>query len=131
MTAEIRNWYPLLVVSGALLTVSMNSALWVVLNAESSSRQRAMRLADITWWGVLMSTIAVAIMSVQIDPQLIDRLKAAPWGFIFPVVALAGLFGVRASRMPQMEFLAFFFSCVYLAGITASALFGALPSLLT
>ena len=127
MTADIRIWYTVLVACAGLLTVSMNGARWVVLTTRNAARERAMRLAGVAWWGVLTSTIAVAVVSVRIEPQLIDRLTSAPWGFIFPVVALAGLFGVRASRTPQMEFLAFFFSCVYLAGIAGSALFGALP----
>jgi len=128
MTAEIRNCYPLLIASGVVLTASMEGALWTVLKGESAVRERAMRIADVCWWGVLAATLALAAGSLLISPELGQKLTMEPWAYAFPVVMLAGLFGVRASRLPEMEFLAFFFSCVYLAGAAATALFGAAAS---
>ena len=126
MTVEMRGIYLCLAAGAVLLSVSMEVALWIVLQGGAELREHAMRLAEISWWGVLAMTIVLALATYVTDPGLQQRFEVAPWGYAFPVIALAGLFGVRASKVPQMEFLAFFFSGLYLVGAAASAIFGTL-----
>lgn len=85
-----------------------------------------MWVADLSWWGVLAVTTILTAANLLTDPDLQQRFEISPCRYACPVIALAGLFGVKASRIPQMEFLAFFFSCVYLFGAAASTLFGSL-----
>lgn len=123
MALEIRGFY--LYLGTAVLSVSMETALWILLRAEAQLRARATRVAEISWWGVLAATTILAA-SFLTDQCLQHGFEIGCWRYVFPVIAFAGLFGVRMSRAPQMELLAFFFSCLYLLGAATSTLFGTL-----
>ena len=57
-------------------------------------------------------------------------MSADPWGFVFPLLAVCGLAGVRWSLSKTNEAHAFFASCAYLAGMLTSVVFGVYPMVL-
>jgi cytochrome d ubiquinol oxidase subunit II len=93
-------------------------------------RERAALFARRVWWGVAAATVAITAASFAIQPHLSQRFGQAPWGFVFPVIAVAGLLGVFLCKTPQTELLAFLSSCGYLVGMMTSAAFGFYPLLL-
>lgn len=78
----------------------------------------------------MAATAAITAASFAIQPHLIERFGQAPWGFAFPVIAIAGLLGVFLCKAPQTELFAFLSSCGYLVGMMTSAAFGVYPLLL-
>jgi cytochrome d ubiquinol oxidase subunit II len=129
-TGGILDWYTILTGVAALLALTMHGALWVGMKSPTPVRERAAAVARGAWWGVVAVTIAITAASFAIQPHLSERFAAAPWGFVFPVIAVAGLLGVFLCKAPRMELLAFLSSCGYLVGMLTSAAFGVYPLLL-
>jgi cytochrome d ubiquinol oxidase subunit II len=126
----ILDWYTILTGVAALLALTMHGALWVGMKTPSPVRERAASLVRRVWWGVAAVTIAITAASFAIQPHLSERFAAAPWGFVFPLIAVAGLLGVYLCKAPQTELFAFLSSCGYLVGMLTSAAFGVYPLLL-
>ena len=129
-SAGILDWYTILTGLAALLALTMHGALWVVLKSPAPIRERAALLARRVWWGVVAVTAAITAASFAIQPHLSGQFTQAPWGAVFPVIAVAGLLGVFLCKAPEAEFLAFLSSCAYLVEMLTSAAFGVYPWLL-
>jgi cytochrome bd ubiquinol oxidase subunit II len=133
-TAGILDWYTILVGLTAYAALAMHGALWVVYKCEAEIAGRARRIARQLWWGLAVFTGLVTWFTFQIQPQVAANLKHHPWGFIFPAMALAGLFGtfieLRGEPSPQQERRAFLASCAYLLGMLLSAAFALYPYVL-
>jgi cytochrome d ubiquinol oxidase subunit II len=53
-----------------------------------------------------------------------------PWGYVFPLVALAALIGMRVRDGYREGLVAFFCSCLFLIAMLVSAAFGLYPYVL-
>jgi cytochrome d ubiquinol oxidase subunit II len=126
----ILDWFTILVGLATFLTMAEHGALWVALKTEGELEARCRQLAGIVWWFVLAFTILIPIVSPLVQPHLLQQIAAHPWGYIFPAIALAGLFGMRYFNHPSSAVRAFQFSCMYVFGIIASTAFGVFPYLL-
>ena len=128
------DWYTGLLGTITLLAFTMHGALWIAMRATKSNsavRERAARLAHTIWWAVTAVTVAGSAATLAIQPSVVERFAGAPWGYAFPVIAMAGLLGVNVCKAPQAEGLAYFSSCGFLAGLLAMVVFcaGSLPVL--
>jgi cytochrome d ubiquinol oxidase subunit II len=79
---------------------------------------------------VLTVTALVATVSPFVQPHLLDQISKHPWGYVFPALAIAGLFGMRHFNTSAAGKYAFAFSCMYMTGIAASTAFGVFPYVL-
>jgi cytochrome d ubiquinol oxidase subunit II len=128
--AGILDWYTTLTGVAALLALTMHGALWVGMKSPAPVRERAAVLARRVWWGVVAATLAITAASFAIQPHLSERFAEAPWGVVFPLIAVSGLAGVFLCKAPDAELPAFLSSCAYLIGLLTSAAFGVYPLLL-
>ena len=126
----VLDWYTLLVGLFALLALALHGALWVALKTEGELQERSRRLARRTWWSVVALTVVVTAVTFYIQPQVPANLAAAPWGYLFPALALAGLIGVKWSNFRGDDLRAFLASCAYLVGMLTSVVFGLYPYVL-
>jgi cytochrome bd ubiquinol oxidase subunit II len=126
----ILDWYTILVGVLALSALVVHGALWVTLKTSGPVRDRSLGLAKRCWWAVLMLTLAVTIVSFRIQPAIASQFRKAPWGAIFPLLACAGLLGVRGAIARADELKSFLASAVYLAGMLLSVVFGLFPMVL-
>lgn len=123
----ILDWYTVLVAVTAFATLTAHGALWVALKTDGALEQRARRVAGVVWWALLALTIAITWASFQIQPRLSQSYGARPWGYVFPLLAVAGWIGMRAMRRPAAAFLS---SSLYIVGMLTSAAFGLYPYVL-
>lgn len=126
----ILDWYTVLVGLLALLVLMMHGALWVQLKTTGTVNQRAGKLAGRAWWGVLALTALVTTLTFPVQPQVKENLTTWPWGLVLPLLAVAGLAGVRFELVKGDERKAFFASCAYLTGMLTSVVFGVYPMVL-
>lgn len=124
--AGILDWYTLLIAAAAFLVLAVHGALWVALKTEGELEARAVRFAARLWWPVLAAVAAITLASFQVQPNLQRSFAAHPWGFLFPLLALAGLGGIKLLR-GRDGFLA---SCLFITGMLTSAAFGVYPYVL-
>ena len=128
--AGILDWYTILSGVTALAALTLHGALWVALKTADPVQGRARQIATRTWPAVLVLTLALTAASFSIQPHLGERFSSAPWGFIFPLIAIAGLAGMWLKRKPAQETAAFLSSCTFLLGMLTSVVFGVYPMVL-
>jgi cytochrome d ubiquinol oxidase subunit II len=126
----ILDWYTILVGVAAFATLTQHGALWVALKTESDLQERAKKIARTMWWVVAALTVAITAASFSIQPHFYDRFSSFPLGLIFPMIALAGLLGMRFYTSKQAELLAFLSSATYICGMLTSAAYGMFPYVL-
>ncbi len=126
----ILDWYTVLVGLLAFITLALHGALWLVYKTEDILQERARRVASLAWYGVAGMTLIVTGATFRVQPQVQANLNAHPWGYVFPALALGGLFGMQWFRSRGEELKPFIASCAYIAGMLTSAAFGVFPYVL-
>jgi cytochrome bd ubiquinol oxidase subunit II len=126
----ILDWYTILVGVTALLALMLHGALWVQFKTHGPVRQRCARTAAWTWWGVLIFTGILTMVTFSVQPQVMANFKTWPVGFVLPAVAVAGLAGIQFELRRGNERNAFLASCTYLVGMLTSVVFGVYPMVL-
>jgi len=126
----ILDWYTVLVGVTALVVLMMHGALWVQLKTGGAVRERSARLAGWAWWGVLVLTGLLTMVTFRVQPQVVANFKTWPAGYVLPALAIAGLAGVQFELRRPSERNAFLASCAYLLGMLTSVVFGVYPMVL-
>jgi cytochrome d ubiquinol oxidase subunit II len=126
----ILDWYTILIGVAALAALVMHGSLWVQLKTTEAVSARAGRIARQVWWAVLLLTFLISMTTFTVQPSVPANFRNWPWGVIFPLLALAGLAGVKYALIRHDECKAFFASCAYLAGMLTSVVFGVYPTVL-
>jgi cytochrome d ubiquinol oxidase subunit II len=126
----ILDWYTILVGALALAALVMHGALWVRLKTCGPVSERAAGLAQRVWWAVLALTALVTALTFEVQPQVKQNLTTWPLGMILPLLAIAGLIGMQFELIKHDERKAFFASCLYIAGMLTSVVFGVFPMVL-
>ncbi|HTS66972.1 MAG TPA: cytochrome d ubiquinol oxidase subunit II [Candidatus Acidoferrales bacterium] len=126
----ILDWYTVLIGLAALAVIALHGAAWVALRTEGTVEARAGRVVGLAWWVVAPMVAAITPASFHVQPHIEESFAARPWGYLFPLLALAGLAGVKAMSGAARRMEAFLSSCLFLAGMLASVAFGIYPLLL-
>ena len=126
----IIDWFTLITGVTAVAALLSHGALWLVKKTEGPVHDRARSVFDIAWWGVLAATVVVTVASFSVQPKLAESFGLRPWGVVFPLIAVAGLFGMRWYASRGAELQAFLASSTYLLGMMTSTVFGLYPMVL-
>jgi cytochrome d ubiquinol oxidase subunit II len=126
----ILDWYTLLVGVTATVTLALHGALWLVYKTAGTVQDRSRVTAQKLWPALVALTIATTLASGAVQPQLPANIARHPLGVVCPLIALAGLAGMRLflSRSPKRAFMA---SCAFVLGLVLSAAFAIFPNALT
>ena len=128
--AGILDWYTIIVGVTALAALALHGALWVALKTDGAVHDRSQDFARVAWWVVLLLTILLTAITFAVQPQVPANLKAHPWGYIFPAVALFGLAAMAWFIRKRDELKGFLASCSYIVGMLTSVVFGLYPLVL-
>ena len=126
----ILDWYTILVGLMALTTLIMHGAAYIAVKVEGPLNARTRLIVRGAWASTLVLAILGTIATFAIQPQMITNFLGYPWGFIFPIIAVAGFIGVVVFNFRQQDLAAFFSSCAFIVGMLASAAFGIFPMVL-
>ncbi len=126
----ILDWYTILVGVMALLVLMMHGGLWVQYKTGGAVSERAAKVTNVAWWGVLVMTVLVTFVTFRVQPQVTANFATWPAGYILPMLAIAGLAGVQFELIRKNQLNAFFASCAYLLGMLTSVVFGVYPMVL-
>ena len=124
----ILDWYTVLVAVTAFATLTVQGGLWVALKTDGGLAQRARQVALVGWWSLLPLTVVITWCSFAIQPRLSASFAARPWGYVFPLLAVAALIGMRA--FGRRDVAPFLCSSLYIVGMLTSAAFGLYPYVL-
>ena len=128
--AGILDWYTILIAVAALLTLTVHGALWIALKNEGTLERRARSLASRAWWGILVAVIVITLVSFRIQPHLQDSFTARPWCYVFPLLALVGLVGIKVMNAARRALDSFVASCLFIVGMLTSVAAGLYPYVL-
>ncbi len=126
----IVDWYTLLIGAAAFTALALHGCYWVVLKTMGDLQQRSREFGRRLWWAVVAFTMIVTVTSFQLQPNIINEFSAHMWGYVFPLLALAGLAGTRVASARELDLYAFLSSCLYLVGMLTSVAFGVFPYVL-
>jgi len=123
----VLDWYTILIGVLAFLALAMHGALWLNYKTEGDLNARARSVARTLWWPLGLVMLAATAASFSVQPRILSNFREYPWGVVFPLLAVGGFAGMRWSKG---ELQAFLWSCVFLAGMLTSAVFGVFPYVL-
>jgi cytochrome bd ubiquinol oxidase subunit II len=126
----VLDWYTVSVGLAALAALALHGALWLVLKTEGPVRARARQAALALWWSVAALAVLLTVMSFAVQPHVPARFAAQPWGVVFPLLAAAGLAGMRVFLVRGEELRPFLCSAAFIIGMLCSAFFGVYPYVL-
>src|SRR5262249_53884500 len=107
-----------------------HGAAWVAYKTEGALGERAVRAVKRIWWLVLLLTVAITLVSFSLLPRLWAGFHERPLGFVFPLLAIAGLAGILWFASRKQAGAAFAASCSYLLGMLTSVVFSLYPAVL-
>jgi cytochrome d ubiquinol oxidase subunit II len=126
----ILDWFTVTVGVTSMLALAHHGALWVALKTHAPVRDRAGKVAGWTWPLLLLAVALVTVLTFRIQPHVPARLAAHPLGYVFPLLALAGLGASFWMRRRGNELGAFLGSAAFLVGMLLSVSFGLYPMVL-
>jgi cytochrome bd ubiquinol oxidase subunit II len=126
----ILDWYTILIGVASLATLALHGAAWLTWRTTDELHDRAHASASLLWWLVAALTIVVTFTSFRLLPQGLLSFRVHPFGFIFPMLAIAGLLAVKLFLRTEQEALAFAASCTYIVGMLTSVTFALYPNVL-
>lgn len=119
-------WMAVIAVA-AVPTIAMHSALRMAVRASGEVQRQAKETARRAWWAVAAFTCLLAIFALRAEPRMFEHFANYTWANAFPVLALAGLMGVRLWDSKETESLTYVASAFYIVGMLSSAAFVAYP----
>jgi cytochrome d ubiquinol oxidase subunit II len=129
-TPGILDWYTVLIGLLALATLTTHGASYIAVKTENALNARSRLIARGAWLTTIVLTALGTIATFAVQPHIRVSFFSRPWGFVFPIIALAGLISTGYFNFTQHDQAAFFSSCAYIVGMLASAAFSLYPLVL-
>jgi cytochrome bd ubiquinol oxidase subunit II len=127
----ILDWYTLSVGVFAMSALSLHGANFLVWKTDGEIQQRARAIATRLTWISGALALLVVILTLVVQPDVLTRFPAHPWGFVFPVIALtAWILLLVAVKRGRSEVLPLGCSKAFIAALLAAAFFGIFPNVL-
>lgn len=128
--AGILDWFTVVMGLVGFFTLTSHGANFIALKTEGELQKRSRSIAAIAWWGVLIGSVVAFISTWSIRPQVWQNYTEHMWGFVFPLLGIAGLFGMFFYNRSRQDKFAFLSSAIFIGGMLASTAFGLYPNLL-
>ncbi|RMF65725.1 MAG: hypothetical protein D6743_07585 [Calditrichaeota bacterium] len=114
----------------ALFTLTAHGGNFVALKTTGDLQRRARALAQKAVWAVLLGSVLALFAVSHIRPAIWDNYMQHPWGFVFPLIGLAGIMGMIFFATRGRDLAAFISSASFISGMGAATAFGLFPNLL-
>ncbi len=128
--AGILDWFTVLMGLVAAATLKAHGANYLAMKTTGPVQERSRRVASFAVWGVVVLSIVTLIAASSIRPEIWSNYSEHPWGYIFPLLALAGLVGMVVFHRMKDDTKAFLSSSTFIGAMLASTAFGLFPNVL-
>lgn len=129
-TPGILDWYTVLIGLLALTTLIVHGANFLAVKTEDELNARFRRIARISWPALIVLTLAGTVATFWVSPWMIEGFSARPYGYVLPLIAIAGLVGMGLFNFGRLDKAAFISSSAYIVGMLTSTVFGVYPRVL-
>lgn len=129
-TPGILDWYTVLIGLLALTTLIVHGANYLAVKTENDLNARFRRIGRASWVALIVLTLVGTVATFSVSPRMIEGFGARPYGYVLPLIAIAGLMGMGLFNFRQQDKAAFISSSAYIIGMLTSTVFGVYPRVL-
>ncbi|HJG34645.1 MULTISPECIES: cytochrome d ubiquinol oxidase subunit II [Desulfovibrio] len=112
-----------------LVMFMLHGSLWLAIKSQGELQTRAVASATLLWPVMLILLVAFLVLTF-FNTDLFSNYWSNPLLLLLPVVALAGLLGVRCMLRRGQLWKAWMCSAVYIIGVTFFGVMGMFPRML-
>ena len=129
-TPGILDWYTVLIGLLALTTLVVHGSNFVAVKTEAALNARSRGISRLFTYATIALTALATAATFWVSPWMLDGFNARPYGYVLPLVAVAGLAGMVIFDLRNNDRAAFLASSAYIIGMLTSTVFGVYPKVL-
>ena len=129
-TPGILDWYTVLIGLLALTTLVVHGSNFIAVKTEDDLNARSRRIARRFSFATVLLTVLATPATFWVSPEMLQSFNERPYGYVLPLVALAGLIGMVFFDLRGRDRAAFLSSSAYIVGMLTSTVFGVYPNVL-
>jgi cytochrome bd ubiquinol oxidase subunit II len=129
-TPGILDPYTILIGLLALATLIVHGSNFVALKTDGDLNARSRKISRRFTYATAVLTVLATAFTFWVSPWLLESFNERPYGYLLPLVAIAGLFGMVLFNLRNDDRAAFLSSGVYIIGMLTSTVFGVYPKVL-
>ena len=129
-TPGILDWYTVLIGLLALTTLVVHGSNFVAVKTEGGLNARSRRISRLFTYATLVLTAIATPITFWVSPWMLQSFGARPYGYVLPLVAIAGIVGMVYFNIRSNDRAAFLSSSAYIVGMLTSTVFAVYPNVL-
>jgi cytochrome d ubiquinol oxidase subunit II len=129
-TPGILDPYTILIGLLALTTLMVHGANFVALKTEGDLNARSRRISRRFTYATVALTVLATAFTFWVSPWMLEAFNERPYGYVLPLIAIAGIGGMILFNLRDDDRAAFLSSGVYIVGMLTSTVFGVYPKVL-
>src|SRR5215213_6905450 len=119
----ILDWYTVLIGLLALTTLIMHGANYVAVKTENELNARSRKISRTFTYATVALTVLGTAATFWVRPGMLESFNERPYGYVLPLIAVAGLAAMIYSSFKEQDRAAFLSSSVYILGMLTSNVF--------
>jgi cytochrome d ubiquinol oxidase subunit II len=129
-TPGILDPYTVLIGLLALATLIVHGANFIAVKTDGDLNARSRTISRRFTYVTVALTILATAFTFWVSPWMLDSFNERPYGYVLPLVAIAGLVGMVLFNLRNDDRAAFLSSGAYIIGMLTSTVFGVYPMVL-
>ena len=129
-TPGILDWYTILIGLLALATLVVHGSNFIALKTENEVNARSRRISRVATLATIVLTALATLATFWVSPWMLQSFNERPYGYVLPLVAIAGLIGMVFFNFRGRDRAAFLSSSAYIIGMLTSSVFAVYPRVL-
>ena len=129
-TPGILDPYTILIGLLALATLIVHGANFIALKTEGDLNARSRRISRRFAYATVALTVLATAFTFWVSPWMLEAFNERPYGYVLPLIAIAGIVGMILFNLRDDDRAAFFSSGAYIVGMLTSTVFGVYPKVL-
>ena len=129
-TPGILDPYTILIGLLALATLIVHGANFIALKTEDDLNARSRRISRRFAYATVALTVLATVATFWVSPWMLEAFNERPYGYVLPLIAIAGLVGMILFNLRDDDRTAFLSSGAYIVGMLTSTVFGVYPKVL-
>jgi cytochrome d ubiquinol oxidase subunit II len=129
-TPGILDWYTILIGLLALATLVVHGSNFIAIKTEGGLNGRSRRISRLFAYATIALTVLATAATFWVSPWMLASFNARPYGYVLPLIAIAGLACMVLFNIRENDRAAFLSSGAYIIGMLTSTVFGVYPKVL-
>jgi cytochrome bd ubiquinol oxidase subunit II len=129
-TPGILDPYTILIGLLALATLVVHGSNFIALKTDGDLNARSRKISRRFTYATAALTVLATAFTFWVSPWMLESFNERPYGYVLPLVAIAGLAGMVLFNRTNDDRAAFLSSGAYIIGMLTSTVFGVYPKVL-